>query len=425
MKTIKLLIFWFLIFFFISSCTTSNSNKPVFTLISEEREVELGKLYIPSYIDKFEGLYPEKEVQKYVNYLGLKIAKITERKVPYKFYVVNSGIVNAFALPGGPVVITRGLFLQLDNESQLAGVLAHELGHINARHHVKFLEKQLALSILLQIGSLLVPQDLTGEILLQLGQISASLLTLKFSRDQEREADKYGFLYAFKAGYSPQGMIEVFEKFKKLEKKRPPEWLSTHPLPESRIKETKRYIATFKPTGILIKDTQKFHTVKNLILKTKESYNYVEKGKKAYKERNLNEAKNYFKKALKLYPKNTIALIYLAEIEMKENNLTTAKNYINSAIKYDPDFFTANILAGIINFKLKNFGTSLKFFEKAKSLIPFNGISYYYTGRIYEEKRSLNLAFKNYEKALELGPKNETWYKDCYYRYNKLKKSIK
>jgi predicted Zn-dependent protease len=421
MRIITFLILLFFTFF-INSCTTSNSNKPFFTLIPEEKEIELGKLYTPSSIDEFEGLYPEEEIQNYVNNVGLKIAKVAERKVPYKFYVVNSGIINAFALPGGPVVITRGLLLQLDNESQLAGVLAHELGHINARHHVKFLEKQLALSMLLQIGSLLVPQDLTGEILLQLGQVSASLLTLKFSRDQEREADKYGFLYAFEAGYSPQGMIEVFEKFKKMEKKRPPEWLSTHPLPESRIKEVKEYIATFRPTGILIKDTQKFQEIRNLILQTKESYDYVENGKKAYKDGKKEEAKNLFERALQLYPKNTVALIYLAKLEMEEGNLNKAKEYSEHSLKYDPNFFTANIISGIINFKLKNYESALKFFEKGKSLIPFNGISYYYTGRTYEEKGNLNLALKNYEKALELGPKNEPWYRDCYYRYNKLRR---
>jgi len=421
MRIITFLILLFFTFF-INSCTTSNSNKPFFTLIPEEKEIELGKLYTPSSIDEFEGLYPEEEIQNYVNNVGLKIAKVAERKVPYKFYVVNSGIINAFALPGGPVVITRGLLLQLDNESQLAGVLAHELGHINARHHVKFLEKQLALSMILQIGSLLVPQDLTGEILLQLGQVSASLLTLKFSRDQEREADKYGFLYAFEAGYSPQGMIEVFEKFKKMEKKRPPEWLSTHPLPESRIKEVKEYIATFRPTGILIKDTQKFQEIRNLILQTKESYDYVENGKKAYKDGKKEEAKNLFERALQLYPKNTVALIYLAKLEMEEGNLNKAKEYSEHSLKYDPNFFTANIISGIINFKLKNYESALKFFEKGKSLIPFNGISYYYTGRTYEEKGNLNLALKNYEKALELGPKNEPWYRDCYYRYNKLRR---
>ena len=420
MRIITFLILLFFTFF-INSCTTSNSNEPFFTLIPEEKEIELGKLYTPSSIDEFEGLYPEEEIQNYVNNVGLKIAKVAERKVPYKFYVVNSGIINAFALPGGPVVITRGLLLQLDNESQLAGVLAHELGHINARHHVKFLEKQLALSMLLQIGSLLVPQDLTGEILLQLGQVSASLLTLKFSRDQEREADKYGFLYAFEASYSPQGMIEVFEKFKKMEKKRPPEWLSTHPLPESRIKEVKEYIATFRPTGILIKDTQKFQEIRKLILQTKESYDYVENGKKAYKDGKKEEAKNLFERALQLYPKNTVALIYLAKLEMEEGNLNKAKEYSEHSLKYDPNFFTANIISGIINFKLKNYESALKFFEKGKSLIPFNGISYYYAGRTYEEKGNFNLAFKNYEKALELGPKNEPWYRDCYYRYNKLR----
>jgi len=191
----------------------------------------------------------------------------------------------------------------------------------------------------------------------------------------------------------------------------------------TRIKNkgNKKYIATFKPTGILIKDTQRFHRIKKLIFTTKSSYDYVEKGKKAYKNGYIIEAKNYFKKALELYPKNTLALIYLAKISLKEDNLKIAQNYIKSALKYDPNFFTSNILAGIIYFKLKNLNTALRFFEKGKSLIPFNGISYYYTGRVYEEKGNLVLAIKNYKKALDLGPRNTNWYKDCWYRYNKLR----
>ncbi|PMP98220.1 MAG: hypothetical protein C0169_00035, partial [Thermodesulfobacterium geofontis] len=126
------------------------------------------------------------------------------------------------------------------------------------------------------------------------------------------------------------------------------------------------------------------------------------------------EAKNLFEKALELYPKNTIALVYLAKIEMNEGNLNKAKEYSDFLLKYNPDYFTANILSGIINFKLKNFESALKLFEKGKSLIPFNGISYYYAGRVYEEKKNFSLALKNYEKALELGPKEATWYRDCY-----------
>ncbi|MFN3568236.1 MAG: M48 family metalloprotease, partial [Caldimicrobium sp.] len=144
-------------------------------LISTEKEIELGKLYTPSSIDEFEGLYPEDEVQSYIKSLGEKLARQSPRQMPFQFYLVNSEIVNAFALPGGPVVITRGIFLTLENEDELAGILGHEIGHIERRHHASFIEKQFALSLILQIGSLILPQNLTGEALFQLGKISAGL----------------------------------------------------------------------------------------------------------------------------------------------------------------------------------------------------------------------------------------------------------
>lgn len=421
MRRISLFYFIILIFlwnFLLLGCGIDKNYS--FSLISVEKEIELGKLYTPSSIDEFEGLYPEKEIQEYVSYIGNKLAKEAERKVPYKFWVVNSNVVNAFALPGGPVIITRGLLLQLDKESQLAGVLAHEIGHINARHHVRFLEKTLALNLILQVGSLFLPQNLTGEILFRLGEISAGLLSLKFSRDQEREADKYGFLFTLKAGYSPQGMIEVFEKFKALERERPPEWLSTHPLPETRIKEARDYIKTFKLTGSLISDTSNFQRIKTHLLSTKESYDYVEKGKQAYKRKELTQAENYFKKALELYPQNTVALIYLTYINLEKNRFSEALEMASQAVKIDPQFFRAQLLVGITYFKVRNFEKALFHLNEAQKLIPFNGISYYYKGRIYEEENKLNEAAKNYKKALEIGPKNASWYKDCYARYQKI-----
>lgn len=401
-------------------CCCGTSNGPLFTLIPEKKEIELGELYVYSSIDEFEGLYPEKEVQDYVEKIGQKIAEQSQRKLPYKFYVVNSGIVNAFALPGGPVIITRGLLLELDKESQLAGVLGHEVGHITARHHVKILEKRIALNFLLQIGSLLVPQDLTGELLLKLGQISAVLLDLKFNRDQEKEADKLGFLFVYKANYSPQGMIEVFEKFKKMEKTRPPEWLSTHPLPETRIKEAKEYISQFKPTGAFISDTSSFQKIRQHMLATKPSYEYVEKGKKAYKENRAKEAEEFFKEAIKLYPKNTLSYFYLSLLKLNQSQFKEAKEYALKVVELDPFFFRGYLSAGIACYNLKEYELSLSLFNKAINLVPFNGISYYYKGRIYEDLKNFKLALENYKKALEIGPKDANWYRDCYYRYQKL-----
>ncbi|MFN3598795.1 MAG: M48 family metalloprotease, partial [Aquificaceae bacterium] len=253
-----------LLTFSLPSCGEATSGGTFLNLLPEKKEIEIGKSYVPYAIEEFDGLYPDGEVQDYVRGVGFSLAKKAERKLSYEFYLVNSSQINAFALPGGPVMITRGLFLRLNSESELANVLAHELGHINARHHARFLEKQFGLSLLLNIGALLVSNKPYGEALLQFGQIGASLLSLKFSRDQEREADRYGLIYTYRAGYDPMGMIKVFELFKSMEKGgRPPEWLSTHPLPETRIQEAKKIIESLKPEGGFISDTQGFQRIKS------------------------------------------------------------------------------------------------------------------------------------------------------------------
>lgn len=411
--------FLLILFLFIfTSCVQSNGY---FTLLPQEKEIELGKFYLPSSLDEFEGLYPEEKVQVYLKKLGEKLSLQATRKVPYQFYLVNSDIVNAFALPGGPVVITRGILLTLKSESELAGILAHEIGHIERRHHARFIEKQLAINLLLQIGSLFLPQDLSGEILFRLGQISAGLLTLKFSRDQEREADETGFYLLIKSGYSPEGMLRVFEYFKGLEKTRPPEWLSTHPLPESRIKEWKERLSQIKPTGAFIKDSSYFQEVLALLRETQPSFEEVKKGKKALKEKDFERAKSHFLRALQLYPKNIPALLYLSRLKIREKDYLSAREYALSALKYHPELFSGYYLAGLSEFGLGNWKTSLNYLERAKVLIPFEGSTYYYCGRNYENLQDYAKALENYKRALEIGPKEAPWYQDCYKRYQRLR----
>ncbi len=393
----------------------------ILEILPEEKEIELGKLYLPAVIDEYEGFYPEKEVQEYIQTLGKKLAKASTRKVPFQFVLVNSEKVNAFALPGGPIVITRGIFLTLEEEDELAGVLAHEIGHIEKRHHAKFMEKQLALTLLLQIGSLFLPENLSGELLFQLGRISASLLTLKFSRDQEKEADAEAFRILIQTKYSPEGMLKVFQRFKEMEKSRPFEWLSTHPLPETRIQEWQRNLEKYRPTGEFIKGASKFLEIKNHLLSTKLSFEEVQKGKMALKEKNYSLAESHFLKALELYPKNIPSLLALAQLKLKEENLALAQHYALLAIKYNPELFLAHLLGGMAEFGLKNWEKSLGYFEKAEKLIPFYGISYYYQGRIYENLGNSYKALEKYKRALELGPKKASWYPDCQSRYQRLK----
>ncbi len=415
---LKKLLILVLFIFILPSCTQNNGY---FTLLPQEKEIELGKLYLPASIDEFEGLYPEEEVQTYLQRLGNRIAQNANRKMPYQFYLVNSDIINAFALPGGPVVITRGIVLTLESESELAGILAHEIGHIERRHHARFVEKQLALNLLLQVGSLFLPQNLSGELLFKLAQISAGLLTLKFSRDQEKEADEAGFILLLKSGYSPEGMLKVFERFKAMEKSRPPEWLSTHPLPETRIREWKEKLKKIKPSGTFIKTSSGFEELLATLKKTQPSFEEVKKGKEALKEKDYERAERHFLSALELYPKNVSALIYLSKLKIRTKDYSSAKEYALSALKYNPKLFSGYYLAGLSEFALKNWKASLDYLERAKALIPFEGSTYYYCGRNYENLQNYAKALENYKKALEIGPKNAPWYEDCYRRYQSLR----
>ncbi|MEN3033595.1 MAG: M48 family metalloprotease [Aquificaceae bacterium] len=239
-----------------------------FSIVSQEQEIQIGKRELPVVMSSLGGPFPDERVQMYVREVGMNLAKNTPRKLPYEFYVANSTKVNAFALPGGPIVITRGLLANLKTESELAAVIAHELGHINARHHAKFLERQIGINVAIGIGSIVAGDSKIGQIAIQAGQIGAQLLTLKYSREQEIEADRLAIDYMRASNYDPNGLIRVFETLKSMERYSPPEWLSTHPLTQNRIRVATQYMNQQPLSGQLISDSEEFQRIRSIILRS-------------------------------------------------------------------------------------------------------------------------------------------------------------
>jgi predicted Zn-dependent protease len=402
-------------------CAQTASNGPILNLLPEDKEIQIGRAYVPYSIEEFDGLSPDRQVQEYVRSMGLRLTKVAERKLPYEFYVVNSSQVNAFALPGGPVFITRGLLEKLSSESELAGVLAHELGHINARHHARFLEKQFGLSLLLNIGALLVGNKPYGQTLLQFGQVGAGLLSLKFSRDQEREADDYAVQYTYKIGYDPQGIIRVFELFESMESGgRPPEWLSTHPLPETRIKEVSQDIAKLRPSGSFISDTEDFHRIKSRLQKVRPSFEEFDRGKKALAQREAGKAMEHFRKALEYYPENYTARSYLAYLLARAGRLEEAKKEARTAHEQMPQVFLTNYVMGYVEFLSGSYRRSLEYLERAGGLIPDHASTHYYLGRDYEALGNAGKAIEHYRTALELSQGRAEWASDAQQRLRRL-----
>ncbi len=218
-------------------CATNPvTGKRELMLVSTEQEKEIGRATDKQVIQQF-GLYEDNALQRYVASIGNKIVPHTHRpELNYEFKVMDSPAVNAFAVPGGYVYFTRQIMAYFNNEAQLAGVMAHEIGHITARHSAQLITRAQVAQLGLGIASILSEDfrrfsDLAGA--------GVQLLFLKFSRDDERQADRLGTEYATKEGYDTGELADFFHVLDRLnpgDSGGLPGWFSTHPSPASRVK---------------------------------------------------------------------------------------------------------------------------------------------------------------------------------------------
>ena len=185
-----------------TACATNPvTGKRELSLMSEAQEIQIGQSQ-DAEVRREMGVYRDPALQDYVSTIGLRLARASERPdLPWHFTVVDSPAVNAFALPGGYIYITRGIMPFLENEAQLAGVLGHEIGHVTARHASQQYSRATGAQLGLIFGSILLPQT---RPLAQLGESGLGLLFLKYSRDNETQADELGVGYATRAGYDPR-----------------------------------------------------------------------------------------------------------------------------------------------------------------------------------------------------------------------------
>ena len=218
----------------LSSCAANPvSGKQDFMLISEQEEIDMGRKVDASVIKEY-GLYDDPRLTAYVSDMGRRLGKLSHRpQLEYSFKLLDSPVVNAFAAPGGYLFFTRGILATLNSEAELAGVMGHEIGHVTARHSAQQLSKAQAA----QIG-LIIPQVLGVPLLSGLAQVGMGLFFMKYSRDNEREADSLCVEYSTKAGYDASQMAGFFETLQRMnpqsDKSGLPAWFATHPSPEDR-----------------------------------------------------------------------------------------------------------------------------------------------------------------------------------------------
>lgn len=227
----------FLMLFAYSCARNPVTGKRQLMLVSEKREKAMGLAYDPQVIQEF-GMYDNKVIQDFINDYGKRMGRISHRPaIDYQFRVLDSPVVNAFAVPGGYVYFTRGIMAHFNNEAEFAGVLGHEIGHVTARHSAQ----QQSQQILAQVGFLaaMVASEKFREYS-GLAETGLGLMFLKFSRSHESESDKLGVEYSTKIGYDAHEMANFFQTIGRLQDKSGgsvPTFLSTHPDPGDRFKK--------------------------------------------------------------------------------------------------------------------------------------------------------------------------------------------
>ncbi len=232
---------------------------------SLEREIALGKA-LAQEVERSSKLIDDPVVTEYVNRVGQNLVRNSDAQVPFTIKVIDSDEVNAFALPGGFFYVNSGLILRAQEEAELAGVMAHEISHVTARHGTKQATKAELIQLGAMAAMIVVPYGWAGYGIYQGMQLAIPLTFLKFSRDAEREADFLGIEYMYKAGYDPNAYVTFFERIQADEKRRPgtiPKFFSTHPPTPERIELAQKEIARILPDkDEYIVTTSEFDSVK-------------------------------------------------------------------------------------------------------------------------------------------------------------------
>ncbi|HXX21388.1 MAG TPA: M48 family metallopeptidase [Candidatus Acidoferrum sp.] len=234
-------------------------------MYSIEHDIAEGKVYAQQ-VDKTAKFINDPVVVEYVNRVAQNLVRNSDAQVPFTIKVIDSDQVNAFALPGGFFYVYSGLLLHADEESELAGVMAHEIAHVCARHATRGETKSTITQLASIPAMIFIPYSWAGYAIYQGMNFGIPVAFLKFSRDFEREADYLGLQYMYKAGYDPNSFVSFFEKVEAIEKKQPgtiPKIFADHPPTPDRIEAIQKEIATILPArDEYIVSTSEFDSVK-------------------------------------------------------------------------------------------------------------------------------------------------------------------
>ena len=397
------------------------TGKRQLMLVSEEQEIQIDQQYSPMQFSADYGAVQDTRLNEYVDQTGKAMAARSHRpNMPYSFRVVNANYVNAYAFPGGSIACTRGILLSLDNEAELAALLGHELGHVNARHTAEQMSKGMLTQAV--VGGISVVAGTQGaaygQLASQVGMIGAGALLASYSRDNEREADALGMEYMVRTGYSPKGMIGLMDMLRSLSKDKPGTielMFATHPMSDERYRTAvERSQSEYKSAENLplyreryMDNTAKLRTLKGAIEE-------MQKGEKFMMQKRFDDAEAHYRKALKLAPNDYAGLVMMSTCQLVRKKYKRGITFSEEAQSVYPQEAQAYHLSGFAKIKTKDFEGAYQEFTVYEKLLPGNPNTIFLKGFAQEGMQRIQEAANDYHrylKAVQRGEKAEYAYK--------------
>lgn len=379
-----------------------------FMLMSEGEEVQIDKTNAPHQFSSDYGRSADTALGAYIASVGNRLARGTHRPhMPYSFTVVNATYVNAYTFPGGSVAITRGILAELDNEAELAGLIGHELGHVNARHTAARMSKGKLLGALVGGASLLAGAadqslgNLTGAV----GGLGASLLLARYSRDDERQADELGMAYMAGAGHSPQGMVGLMDILRSKNKTQPSAiqaMFSSHPMSEERyataVQRARQQYGT-KQNLPLNRELYLDSTAR--LRKLAPMFALFQEGDKAMATKEYAAADRKYAQGLTHAPNDYAGLVMMAKSQLAQEKPKDAARYADRARRALPSEAQAHHIHGIASIMQKNYDAALTDFTAYEKLLPGNPTTVFLKGFSHEGMQNKHAAAQEYHRYLK------------------------
>jgi len=385
------------------------TGKSQLMLMSEEQEVNIDKQQSPHQISSDYGNVQDKALNAYIDRTGQNMAKLTHRpQMPYNFHSVNAVYINAYAFPGGTIATTRGILLSLENEAELAALLGHELGHVNARHTAERMSKsQIASTGIGLLTAVVASQDSRyAGIASSVGMFGAGALLASYSRDNERQADDLGMEYMVQAGYGTDGMIGLMDMLNSMSKHKISTTqllFSTHPMSSERYKTSVNTASNKYPSARnLPLHRERYMDYTASLRADKPAIIAFQKGEGAMAQKKYTEAETYFNKGLKQAPKDYAGLVMMSKCQIAQEKFPEARGFAQEAKKVYPQEAQAYFIGGLTNIKTNKYEAALEDFETYEKRLPGNPNTTFFKGLSYEGMQQQKPAADRYYKFLQM-----------------------